>query len=283
MLNFRRGTTVGLSHDFVSFNVLGFISYAIFTFCGYFLPAVRAEYVSKTGLAPLIEIQDVLFAGHGAIMTIVLVYQVLFYPPGPAAKRWIAAPTIAALVGILASLGLALFGRISWIRYLETCGMIKVVTSIIKHFPQAYSNMKRRSTTGWSYTMVLLDVVGGGFSIAQQTVRCFILGSTAPFTANMSKTTLAAESLAFDFFFIFQVCDALAGGLGVPRLFTYRISRCCHYFPTDILLFCWLGSMPFCIPTGEMSRLRVYWALELRGKSLRGMVNTADCLAVGHN
>lgn len=206
MLNFRRRTTVGLSHDFVAFNVIGFIAYAIFTFCGYFFPGVRADYLERTGVAPQIEIQDVLFAGHGALMTLTLLYQVLFYPPGPTPKYWVAATAVVSIAGIFVAFVLSSVGTISWVVYLETCGAIKVVTSIIKHFPQAYSNMKRKSTTGWSYTMVLLDVVGGSFSLAQQVVRCVLIGSAAPFTKNLSKTTLAAESLAFDFFFIYQVC-----------------------------------------------------------------------------
>lgn len=52
--------------------------------------------------------------------------------------------------------------------------------------------------------MVLLDVVGGGFSILQQAVRCVILRSWAPFTSNPAKTFLALESLLFDFYFIAQ-------------------------------------------------------------------------------
>ncbi len=52
--------------------------------------------------------------------------------------------------------------------------------------------------------MVVLDIVGGGFSLAQQGVRCIIEQSWDPYTHNLSKLCLAAESLLFDFFFVVQ-------------------------------------------------------------------------------
>ena len=52
--------------------------------------------------------------------------------------------------------------------------------------------------------MILTDVAGAGFSFAQQGVKAIILGNLAPFTHNMSKTTLALEALLFDLLFIVQ-------------------------------------------------------------------------------
>lgn len=52
--------------------------------------------------------------------------------------------------------------------------------------------------------MILIDVVGGSFSMAQQFVKALRMGNLAPFTSNLAKTFLAAESLLFDFWFILQ-------------------------------------------------------------------------------
>lgn len=52
--------------------------------------------------------------------------------------------------------------------------------------------------------MVLLDVVGGVFSISQQVVRTIMLRSMAPFSSNLAKTFLAVETMLFDFYFIAQ-------------------------------------------------------------------------------
>ncbi|CDF40090.1 unnamed protein product [Chondrus crispus] len=204
LLILRRRTTAGLSTDFVTINIVGFISYAIFTFSSYAVPAVSSSYVAATGYPPQVELADVLFAAHGAVMCSVLVAQLFLFPPRIAPRRYVAASALVAQALVLLGLALALRGRLDWYRYLSGAGAVKVVASLVKHFPQVWLNRERGSTVGWSFTMVLLDVVGGSFSVAQQAVKAVRMGSWAPFTANLAKTFLAAESLVFDFWFILQ-------------------------------------------------------------------------------
>lgn len=204
LLIFRRKTTAGLSTDFAIINVAGFISYLIFTFSSYALPAVSAAYLAHTGYAPQVDDADVLFAAHGAVMCCVLVAQLFYFPPRTLPHRAVLLPTCAVMAAVLAGLAACLLGRLDWYFFLRVAGMAKVVASIVKHFPQVFLIRSRRSTIGWSFTMILLDVVGGSFSVAQQVVRCLRVGSLAPFTSNYAKTFLAAESLAFDFYFITQ-------------------------------------------------------------------------------
>ncbi|PXF44491.1 Cystinosin-like [Gracilariopsis chorda] len=207
LLNFRRKTTAGLSPDFIAINIVGFISYAIYTFASYFDPAVAESYKRATGLPPQVEFNDVLFAVHGAIMCGVLVWQVFTYPPRIPPKRYTALTVGIAQTAVLLGLLSCIMRRLDWYKYLRWAGAVKVMSSIVKHFPQVYLNYHRTSTVGWSFSMVLMDVVGGVFSIAQQAIRCIMMGSLAPFTSNMAKTALAAESLIFDFYFIAQhVC-----------------------------------------------------------------------------
>lgn len=200
----KRRTTAGLSTDFVSINIVGFISYAIFTIAAYTTPAVSKSYEAATGYPAQVEFADVLFAAHGAVMCVVLVLQILILPPRTAPHPTIAVACIVAQTAVLVGLYGAISGRVDWYPFLRFAGLVKVAASIVKHFPQVLLNRRRSSTVGWSYTMVLLDVVGGSFSVAQQIVRSISLGSLAPFTSNLAKTLLAAESLAFDFFFIAQ-------------------------------------------------------------------------------
>lgn len=185
-------------------NEVGFISYLIFTFASYTTPAVIQAYKRHTGFPPQVEIADVLFAGHGAIMCTVIVCQLFYYPPRkiPNAAVLVITMTVQALVlvGLLA----CVLDRLDWYMFLSFIGMVKVLASLVKHFPQAFLNRSRQSTVGWSYTTVLLDVVGGSFSVAQQVVQSIRLNSLAPFTSNYAKTFLAAESLAFDVLFIAQ-------------------------------------------------------------------------------
>lgn len=112
--------------------------------------------------------------------------------------------TLATQTAVIVGLVLSLFGWMDWYVYLTFTSMVKVVASLVKHFPQAFLNRARQSTVGFSFTMVMLDVFGGSFSIAQQVVRCIRLHSSAPFTSNYAKTFLAVESLAFDFYFMAQ-------------------------------------------------------------------------------
>lgn len=204
LLVLKRRTTAGLSTDFVAINIVGFISYAIFTFASYTIPAVSAEYIDKTHFGPQVELADVLFAAHGAVMCTVLVAQLFWFPPRIPPHKVVTVCAAVAQVIVLVGFWSALKGNLDWYKYLSFAGSIKVLTSLIKHFPQIWLNTSRRSTVGWSFTMILLDVVGGSFSIAQQIVKAIGMKSMAPFTSNLAKTFLAGESLLFDFWFILQ-------------------------------------------------------------------------------
>lgn len=204
LLILRRRTTAGLSTDFVTINIVGFISYAIFTFSSFTIPAVAPSYAAATGFPPQVELADVLFAAHGSVMCTVLVVQLFWFPPRIPPRRWVAVSSAMLQVVVLAGLVGALAGRLDWYEYLSFAGGVKVFASLVKHFPQVWLNRSRGSTVGWSFTMVLLDVVGGSFSMAQQFVKAWRIGSWAPFTSNLAKTFLAVESLLFDFWFILQ-------------------------------------------------------------------------------
>lgn len=204
LLIFRRRTTAGLSTDFVAINMVGFISYAIFTFSSYTIPAIQESYLKHTGFPPQVDVADVLFASHGAIMCIVLVGQLFLFPPRIAPKWYVIVCAFFVQCAVVIGLVLALLGLVDWYAYLNSAGMVKVGASLVKHFPQVWLNRSRGSTVGWSFTMVLLDVVGGTFSMLQQAVRSVRLNSLAPFTSNLAKTFLAVESLLFDLYFIVQ-------------------------------------------------------------------------------
>eukprot|EP00178_Gracilaria_changii_P017099 TRINITY_DN488_c0_g1_i2.p1 TRINITY_DN488_c0_g1~~TRINITY_DN488_c0_g1_i2.p1 ORF type:complete len:328 (+),score=25.64 TRINITY_DN488_c0_g1_i2:123-986(+) len=204
LLNHRRKTTAGLSPDFMAINIVGFISYAIYTFSSYWDPDVAESYKQATGYPPQVEMNDVLFAIHGAVMCCALVLQLFFYPPRTPPKRYTTVPAIIVQTAVLIGLVACILRKLDWYEYLRVAGAVKVMASIIKHFPQVYLNYHRTSTVGWSFSMILFDVTGGIFSIAQQVVRCLMSRNLAPFSSNMAKTALAVESLLFDFYFIAQ-------------------------------------------------------------------------------
>lgn len=200
----KRRTTAGLSTDFCAINIVGFVSYTIFTFASYLSPLAEKAYKDNTGHPPQVELNDVMFATHGAIMCTILVLQLFLLPPRIPPKWYVTIGAVTFQTLVLLGLMYAIAGKLDWYKFLQFAGMVKVLSSLVKHFPQVMLNRARASTVGWSYTMILLDVVGGGFSMAQQAVRSISMNSWAPFTSNMAKTFLAAESLAFDCYFIVQ-------------------------------------------------------------------------------
>jgi cystinosin len=71
------------------------------------------------------------------------------------------------------------------------------VISFLKYTPAAYWNYKRKSTKGWSIFNIILDLVGGTFSLASGTL------STSN-GVNITKVVLAGVTVLYDFLFIFQ-------------------------------------------------------------------------------
>lgn len=204
LLIHRRGTTAGYSTDFAAINIVGFVSYCIFTFSSYSIPAVTESYIANTGFPPQVELNDVLFASHGALMCAILMLQLFLLPPRTPPNRYVLVSVLIAQTLVLLWLFACLSGGYDWFKFLRFAGMVKVMSSLVKHFPQVMLNRARGSTVGWSFTMVVLDTVGGAFSLAQQVVRSISMGNLAPFTSNLAKTILAAETLAFDIWFIAQ-------------------------------------------------------------------------------
>lgn len=200
----KRKTSSGLSTDFMIINALGFTCYAIFTFASYTVPTVATTYEKHTGYPAQVDTADVYFAAHGAIMCFFLVSLLFYYPPRTLPKTPNLIVCVVLQFSVFVWLFLCIYRKFDWFYFLQAAGLIKVAASVVKHFPQAVLNRSRRSTVGWSFIMVVLDLVGGSFSIGQQVLRCFRIQALAPFTSNLAKTFLALESLAFDFYFVFQ-------------------------------------------------------------------------------
>lgn len=204
-LNHKRASVQGLSLDFVALNVTGFCAYALYTLCLYALPAASADFFNKRGTLPHIPFNDVVFGVHGAITCVIIVAQCLTYPRGTQSVQPVVFVSCAAAwAAILSGAVLATRGTVSWLGYLNMCGGIKVAFSFVKYVPQVMSNFWRKSTIGFAATGMALDLVGGVFSLAQQSISAAVMHSAAPFSSNPAKTFLAVETLLFDVIFLFQ-------------------------------------------------------------------------------
>jgi len=63
------------------------------------------------------------------------------------------------------SLKLSLFGVKSNLGYFQTLGYFKMFSTLLKHPTQIYYNFKRKSTKGWSIEGMIMDFLGGLFSL----------------------------------------------------------------------------------------------------------------------
>ena len=73
-------SVTGLSVDFVVLSFVGFLCYAAFTVCLYWVGPIKHEYeVRYEGHESLVELNDVIFTLHASAITFVYVVQVLLY------------------------------------------------------------------------------------------------------------------------------------------------------------------------------------------------------------
>jgi cystinosin len=204
--NYNRKSVHGLSFDFEVYNLTGFTGYTIYTVWGYIQPGIG------TGT---VEIQDIAFAGHAVLITIVTIFQIFQYydkndPTQKVSKLCI---TINLLIWwgifniILVERILGLYDpantevKFNSIIYMGWC---KVFISLIKYIPQAVFNYKRKSTVGWSIMNILLDFTGGSFSFAQNFIDSYRNQFSVSGTLNIAKYALSIISMFFDIIFMIQ-------------------------------------------------------------------------------
>jgi len=197
--NWKFKSVEGLKLDYVILNLIGFSCYSMYTTEGYFYPD------NPYGLGKVV-LQDLLFAYHALTMVIICVVQCFNYEKGT--------NTVSSVAQLLA-LGFVVEIFISYfaIQYFQwiiptqnfnwwlLLGYFKLTLTITKYSPQVYWNWSRKCTVGWNISGILLDVVGGLFSIAQIIVDSIISG-VGHF--NVVKFLLGNISLLFDVIFIVQ-------------------------------------------------------------------------------
>jgi len=80
ILNHRRRSSRGLSHDFVALNVTGFFAYSLYTCIFRFHAPTRLQFSqSHNAQPPPVETSDVCFALHGLILTLITAAQTVLF------------------------------------------------------------------------------------------------------------------------------------------------------------------------------------------------------------
>lgn len=79
IVNFRRKSTSGTTIDFPAINTLGFTAYFISNAAFLYSPHIREEYALRNhGLAPAVRFNDVAFAAHATLLSLITVSQYSF-------------------------------------------------------------------------------------------------------------------------------------------------------------------------------------------------------------
>jgi len=211
-LNRKRRSVVGLSFDFELLNLIGFAAYSIFNCAFYFDNDVRTEYAKRNnGSSSLVQANDVVFATHATIITLLTIIQCFIYESN---GQRVSTPVVVASASVVLlstisiiciKLQIQPFGHqfkvLDWLYWL---GYLKLGVSVVKYIPQVMLNHQRRSTAGWNIYNVLLDFSGGTLSIAQLLVDATIQESWDGVIGDPVKFWLGSASLLFDVIFMAQ-------------------------------------------------------------------------------
>ncbi|XP_035727494.1 cystinosin homolog isoform X2 [Vespa mandarinia] len=204
--NYKRKSVVGLNFDYLSLNIVGFIMYALFNCCLFWIPEIEQEYFNRypKGLNP-VQVNDIFFSLHAVFATVITIIQCFIYEAG--SQR--VSTTARIIHGIFAifiliSMLLAITVVIAWLDFLYYCSYVKLCITLIKYVPQAFYNYRRKSTVGWSIGNIFLDFTGGILSMLQMILNAYNYDDWESIFGDPTKFGLGFFSVAFDVFFIIQ-------------------------------------------------------------------------------
>jgi len=203
--NWKRKSVIGYSFDLLALETIDMTLYTIYNIGLLSSDTIQDEYKHKhyTDVIP-VEINDLVFGVHAVFCCLILILQCSFYERGGQGIS----KTSKVLIGsiflfIICTTVSTLANAMEWIDLMSYFSYVKIATSI-KYVPQAYMNFKRKSTDGFSIGLVLLDLIGAGFSIGQMIVNSVKDSDWTNFSGNPTKFGVAALSIIFDIVFIFQ-------------------------------------------------------------------------------
>lgn len=211
--NYHQQTTIGLSLDFELLNWVGFCCYTTFAFSFYSIESIQDAYKARHhGHANKVTIQDLVFAVHAALITMVTIAQMFYYDGFQRTLRRLSLPISLVLLALLIVIlvGLLLVGTVgrheatAWLDFVYLLSYLKLFISTIKGLPQAYLNFRRKSTVGWSIHNILCDFTGGLLSVLQLILDCYITQDWGGITGDPLKFGLGLVSMGFDIVFFVQ-------------------------------------------------------------------------------
>lgn len=157
------------------------------------------------------EVNDLFFALHAFLISSIQLMQIFVYDEGGRRGKLVLWPVLLIIgewIFVLTLFFLEICGvqLNENIQFLRGAGYCKALITFVKYMPQVWLNYRRKSTKGWSITNIILDFVGGSFSILQDVIKAIGHGKS-PFSGggfNIVKWMLGIMSVVFDIIFMFQ-------------------------------------------------------------------------------
>ncbi|XP_032072379.1 cystinosin [Thamnophis elegans] len=204
--NWRRKSVVGLSFDFIALNLTGFIAYSVFNIGLFWINPIKEQFLHQypNGVNP-VDSNDVFFSLHALALTLFTIFQCLIYERGTQKVSLVAIGfLVASWLFVFTTLAVTVAQQITWLQFLFYFSYIKLGITLIKYFPQAYLNFRRKSTSGWSIGNVLLDFTGGAFSLIQMFLQSYNNDEWKLVFGDPTKFGLGLFSIVFDIVFMIQ-------------------------------------------------------------------------------
>eukprot|EP01125_Pyxidicula_operculata_P013324 TRINITY_DN4409_c0_g2_i1.p1 TRINITY_DN4409_c0_g2~~TRINITY_DN4409_c0_g2_i1.p1 ORF type:complete len:265 (+),score=8.97 TRINITY_DN4409_c0_g2_i1:110-904(+) len=203
-MNWKRKSVVGLSFDFLILNITGYLNYSMYNCLMYFDQYLHDLYIDHFGDPFPIYPNDVFFALHGLLLTIITIVQCLIYEKNQQVAYIVMVIVALSWTASVIQLFLSIAGILSILQFVTYFSYVKIGVTLLKYIPQAYANYKRKSTVGWSIGNILLDTTGGLLSFFQIFLDGFVTGNWSVFEGGGAKFALSVISILFDLLFIIQ-------------------------------------------------------------------------------
>lgn len=215
---------------------LGFLAYFVSNAAFYYSSLIRAQYAARyNGLTPTVQFNDITFAAHGLVLSVITASQYLFpraWGFAPSIGNRPSRPILGVFFGCVVGVGVVLFVVVGspardstdaavdawvWLDAIYAVSYVKLMVTLIKYTPQVMTNYRNRSTKGWSILQILLDFAGGILSITQQGIDSYIQRDWSGITGNPVKFALGNASMVYDLVFITQHYILYSDASGKPE------------------------------------------------------------------
>lgn len=177
-MNYQRKSTIGLSSDMILYDCIGYIALSIYSVGMYADPYIRSEYRDTHGdNNPSVAVNDVFFATHGILLTIVPLLQMAYYDGAKQTPTRLCMYNLSMIIFVVAAYLIVVLTRLvdseifTFYYWVYSLAFVKLGVTILKYIPQIYLNFVRQSTEGWNITQILLDLLGGLLSALQLGTR----------------------------------------------------------------------------------------------------------------